>query len=876
MRTIALLALLAGGVSAAWKTLDPNKCSTLQAESSLLTEQDCTSSLDARKKADDLCASTGDSEVDREAGRDILAAAVGDDPIRNNLESAKSNKEFEDGLMPAINESAMTTGLPVIVGIIVVVIWFFCCWNMCCCCTCCRCCAKDRGPLGKIGKLVVALVFAGLALGCIISASLGQAGSANITAGLDRFVCKSAEMADVTLSGNKEQKFMGMLMAVDAIRDMVANLKPDGEFFSEIREVLLSTTGIEKGMQMLVGTLTLLEKTMGLPVNVKPVSNADTETFHKCVLCETVSETIKPINTELADGFASALADARAEVETSLTGEASEDLAKSLNETVKPLNDLKNQVLLEVAALLADDRLEIIDLIKMAVSNLVLLLVILVFPLVFCGCCSVGCLIMKPMAKEPAPGVNPYNTASRNFACCGCCFGTLYIFIAFLFGAILNTMAAPLGSICLIMDDLSGDNLKKWGPALGMEGGDETLFGIVDECLTDAGEGRIFDMVKTDACPKPEGVATRPTDCQDSEKVKVSMREKLMGDLKGSIDESFSAITEKDGPAVEKTSETDGMKTMFAVLKTPASGLTLLETDASGLPTIADDAKYSALNTDPDVAEKAWGTSASCTTVTYDPAAFGDISDVTAKITSIEDFKSLLYVGGAASVAQGAPDNCDSTGPGTVTCSGGATQPICDAAKNLLSLKNDILNSNKYRCDLLDSTPNQAGGKCDPKDMRQMAGNGAWVDDCTFMAADGIAVAETVILQDECGYTEFVEYLQDFELRIKQSADRLDWEAENAQTSIVDGMKGLVDKHILEKITDLLDGINCSFMNTAYRGVIDGLCFQTVVGLSQVGHALVALGSLSIILVIFYYLLFRRTADNRMVWNKNARSVVAA
>jgi len=122
------------------------------------------------------------------------------------------------------------------------------------------------------------------------------------------------------------------------------------------------------------------------------------------------------------------------------------------------------------------------------------------------------------------------------------------------------------------------------------------------------------------------------------------------------------------------------------------------------------------------------------------------------------------------------------------------------------------------------------------------------------------------ILERTCGYTDFIQYVQDYTLRLEKAADRMDDSVDSTKTQIQMELRDIVDKHVTQKILSLVDGADCKFLGEAYHQVVDGLCFQAARGMSEIAHAYTALGCLSLFVIVFLYFIWRRSADNLSQW----------
>lgn len=74
-------------------------------------------------------------------------------------------------------------------------------------------------------------------------------------------------------------------------------------------------------------------------------------------------------------------------------------------------------------------------------------------------------------------------------------------------------------------------------------------------------------------------------------------------------------------------------------------------------------------------------------------------------------------------------------------------------------------------------------------------------------------------------------------------------------------MRSHLNTYILQDIDDFVSKATCTFMGEAWRGTVDGLCFQMAVGLRQVGSGYVALAVLALLSCVVVFIIFRIVQD---------------
>jgi len=191
------------------------------------------------------------------------------------------------------------------------------------------------------------------------------------------------------------------------------------------------------------------------------------------------------------------------------------------------------------------------------------------------------------------------------------------------------------------------------------------------------------------------------------------------------------------------------------------------------------------------------------------------------------------------------------------TCTAGSAQPACISANAFIGLKEQMVAPSKvFKCRRFMTGSTMTDVVCNPKDMTKV--NGVWKNDCIYSSGG----SEIMYTRDvDCSLQEFEDYISEFDSTLASVFDRLDSEATAFATSIGTDLKTIVDKHLVDPAMVLIDGIRCGFMGKFYDGVIDGLCFQGVVGIRMVSTSYVVLGLSLMLLAIVMYMNWRVAID---------------
>merc|ERR1711874_71334 len=119
---------------------------------------------------------------------------------------------------------------------------------------------------------------------------------------------------------------------------------------------------------------------------------------------------------------------------------------------------------------------------------------------------------------------------------------------------------------------------------------------------------------------------------------------------------------------------------------------------------------------------------------------------------------------------------------------------------------------------------------------------------CAKTMADGSVMF--VRKERTCSFDEWQQYVREFDTRIEKVMLRLDKTVPRVMDDINNHMRSLVTTHLLRPIDEVVDGVTCNFLGEAYHGMIDGLCFQSVVGFKQIGNSYVLCAILSVLLLV--------------------------
>merc|ERR1712113_821969 len=119
-----------------------------------------------------------------------------------------------------------------------------------------------------------------------------------------------------------------------------------------------------------------------------------------------------------------------------------------------------------------------------------------------------------------------------------------------------------------------------------------------------------------------------------------------------------------------------------------------------------------------------------------------------------------------------------------------------------------------------------------------------------------------------CDLDEFVAYVNEFDTRIAKAMQRIDDAVQDVTATINANMRELVEIHLTKPIEEIVTGATCGWMSSYYQELIDGMCFQGVWGLRNIGISYIVCACMVVCLIFLMYCLWRRTVDNINKWKE--------
>jgi hypothetical protein len=693
------------------------------------------------------------------------------------------------------------------------------CLTACPCCVRCRACRpkSDSRSTGVVVKLVGLCAVGAVGAGILVCWGFAWEAHAKISDGVDNLGCTSAKLAHAALEGQDSPEFIGMNNMVAEFQGMADVLDTSSAFMMQLNRILDQTEDIATSVQLASQTLDLLLDMLSLAENSKPGG------FHTCELCAAMGEPLASAAGALEASLGTALAQARSEVKEQLNEANREEMKRMLSDAVQPTVDAKEAVTEAFEPLV---NAQSWDNVQLAVGTVglgtAMLLVAQAAVLAAIGFLAMCCFVVKE-----GNHVGGYNRAVHRSACCVWMFAWVLCLSCFLWGGVLELLAVPLSSTCLVLDDVNGDMIRDIRSTLDLSIDPASdnfviLTDVVDKCLN----------------PVDPSVAANLADIfffRDENGTKITMREQLQTQLEGSIVSKFDEVEHMISEKVESDLENEpfvvSLRSTLSISGPNVSGT--IVTDQAAIQGSGED----------------WVASL--------PVGWpGYYSSV-----RCDDYESVPGVATFIAMEDTVRPNqtfnfpnppCSGIGDGTTV---GAdclpTESRCLANNFLLDKKLNVMSESIFRCDVFET---DAGDACDMIDMRQS--NNTWANDCR--RDDGTLKRKEVT----CTLEEFSDYLAGFDERIQKTMARVDVTTAATADQINGEMRNLVEAHIVSPINDIVDGIQCNWLSAYYQETVWGVCYQGVVGLNRIGAVYVALGLLLVLLIAIMYALWRRAVDN--------------
>lgn len=797
------------------------------------------------------CAAGWQGSHDNAQGeKDLLQAAGGVNIIDKLLRTAKNENDLGNAAGKTITPTwAVSIAGGFVIAILSVIVFFCCCWTACPCCKCCRVGAvKNVTESHLIAKAACWLVLIILVGGIVISSFVTLKGFNSAKFGLMNTACSAAELLNTSLSGQSSPTFLGLLPLFDEFQSIYDSLDNNSAMLTQVNTILDNTRSIASASTVASNTLSLLQANFNAANNLEPVgADGSTKLWHMCEFCSTMASVLPPVIADLEGGVAVAISGARAQVDSQLTWTQRHALQNSLNTSAAPL--VKVKALFIKAFSFFTDTTKFVSYTKyitgtppvaMAACGVLIFWALL---LMFCASLSTSCFCYTERGGIEAIRKRGYGKTAHRCACISWCCGFGYVIFAFIIGGIMVMVSGILANLCIVLDDLSKDSVTAYAGALGMNmsgSSYQMMLNVLDQCIVMPRQNTSYNPALLDLL--------NTTDANGNT---ITMKEKIVDQVKTPIDAAFNNVNRlMNNPSGGSTTlmSNSNVQSLIAMLaNTPVESLIVADPNGPWSSAPYADMSLGASHGLTD----GLTTSAACTNYTV-PPGFGSLSGTA--VPGINSFQASLvnYYGTAAPGA-----NCAKG----VVCSGSLSAhdlQACNAGNSFMFLKQNLLSSNQYRCDIF-QVPNGLGGymDCDVKDMAPVgAAGGQYTNDCVL--PDGTVKVKQVT----CTLAQFHQWVADSSVRVSKVLSRLDDTVALVGNDVTSGLHDVVYQYVVNPVTTIADGVTCGFMGQYYGDLINGMCYQGVYGFHEIGVSYVTCGGFCIVFILLMYIIWRRAIDN--------------
>lgn len=775
-------------------------------------------------QAQDLCGNLEPLEVSDDA-REALLAASGDNYALKAMRESKSADEFQTKLSENIDGSfVMGYVSPLVSAFLFVIGYLLCCGTSCCCRCCrkCRICARKHDPK-RIFKLVAFVVLGCIVAGAFVAAVISRRGFQRASDGFKATSCTGSKLLNTTLNGVSDPYYMGVIPSMSTLDDLANSLNADSSFIVGLKNVIKDTAEIDHAVNLAAATFALARDMAAMDANVHP-KKGGVDLLHESELLPKIKTASDAAITALKGGVATALQNARVEVESQLTGQPLANLQSTVTTALKPLNEMKDMFVKNFGWMVEGTTLQdftghldkggLGGTLTM-VLGLLLIATVAAFALFFWTC------------REKNPSTDLYRPTTHRLACCSWHCGCCYMFVALFIGGFMTLLTVPMASVCMVLEDMSGaliDDISK-SLEIKLEGDQGIILkDTIDKCFRNpnaTANANMLDIIFT------RDAATNK---------KETLRTSIVTNTKDAIGSKFDAITSNGG---SKTLNDDKnmveLKNLFK------------DTSVSGMMRVPQSynfasSPYADMAAATDLTKFSYS-SASCSDFQV-PASAG----VAATVPGLTQFSSDLASGyGTTGTSSGCAQS--------VICKTGAA-PACESANKFLKVKRDLRGPNIMMCITFQTA---TGFKCDVKNMvksSSSSGSATYTNDCVMANGD------IPTLKYACSIDEFTTMMKEFSTRLDKVLERLDTTVASSMDGINVKMKGLVDTNVLGRIDTFANGANCGFLGTAYQSFVESACYSGVLGFADISNSYVACGVLTFFLIILMFVVWRLAIDN--------------
>jgi hypothetical protein len=659
---------------------------------------------------------------------------------------------------------------------------------------------------------------------------------------------------------------------LDQFSNLRSILNDGSQFVTDLTSIMDGTAEIEQATFIAAQSTALLRNTLAQPGNMNPVPsvNSAQANLHKCVMCEQLQPLLTTAETELTNGVATALSNARAEVNTQMSSANRLTLRNSFDSSISPLTEAKDAVRDNTKFFLTDEFLGLKELILLAGSVGGTSVLFAVFGIGSCAALGAVCCLVRENSdsrsdEEKSQGPPPENPWNMFIAPCAgftwCC-GFNYAFWVFFISGIMIVAAVPFSSMCLIMDDISSSMLRDVAPGLGIDlntsSNDFTMVAdMIDTCfsrVTPVSNRSLMDIIFV-----------------EENGTQISIKAKIQGQTTDMINAQFANVdTMLNSGASALLMTNPNVVALLDFLLNPFDVAIVPEAQAGG--PVLSDTTLNRVALDPRPTSSglaiAFGSSLSCTDFVFNGQTVYGLNTLKTKLEAFTSSPTL------ATSPSGTCTNGDvlskvvcNKNPLTNAAENCGVIPTpaclaCESGNSWMDLKAELLSSTSYRCDIFQDAN---GNDCDVLNMQRASATSPWTNDCLQLGtnADGTTSMTMTTKAVTCDLPGFKTYMANWRTRLSNTYTRVDEAQASTRDGIQTSLRNLVDNYVTNPVNDMVARAQGSFLKVEYGDFVDALCYKSVLGFRIVARSYLANGIFSLFLILFSYGLWRHGIDNR-------------
>ncbi|CAJ1335294.1 unnamed protein product [Effrenium voratum] len=765
-----------------------------------------------------------------------------------SLQSGDSSAQLTTSLKESVDPYfAARQAFPIILSIILLGLWPFGCWFVCPCCTrnCCCCCQRRWGCGGNIAcHACLWMIFLCLTVAALVLALLSLQGFHEVDEGVRGTACFSAQLVQDSIAGNEDLNFIGLVPAVERLETIASVLAEDSDFMRELKGLLDRTVEIEQAAGLLAEMMRVMQFLLGEPQNQAPAGY-----MHKCQICAPLAELLETVIALFEGGVGVALANVRTTVNSQLQGPAVREMHQSIQGTMAPIREAKNQLLDQVGFFVkqAEDGFhQTSDYVNgdggllLPALSIVVAVCFVMFLQGVAALGSFGCCHQRGKAED--------HVCVRCCSCCGMCSAYFWAALLFLLGGILLIGVSIGSGACLVMIDFDQQMGEKLLTALGTPIDDtvEMALFLADRCMSLNGN--------TSASSNLADIIELPARNPSYPGERTTVRADVIDLVILPIQQSFATLDQALGtqpPAVANISELTRLREVIGSVNMKALYWPIpAEVDNHPVYYKMLEAYYIA--------------GLQCPTLALDislPDPLGNVKVPGLNSIAVEGFSAqgYLLVPSLSHDMASANWTCPVALQGVCGTAASSTTLLterCLAGKAFLEEKKlPLATEAVFKCRHFQDPGGTPGTKCDITSMHKDS-NGTWH---TCLYPNGSIATFDV----DCTLDEFEQNMRDFDLGFLRAFQYLDDIVASLLSGVSVDLKRLVTVHIIEPLLSLLGSFDCSFMRSFWQGLTDSLCYRSVKGFGILATNYVWLGILYLGISALMFVPWRISRDTK-------------